>query len=44
MALVHNLFIDFNTAYGSVKIEVLYNNLLEFGIYKKQVKLIKMRE
>jgi hypothetical protein len=39
---VHQLFIDFKKAYDSVKREVLYNILLEFGIPKKQVRLIKM--
>jgi hypothetical protein len=39
---VHQLFIDFRKAYDSVKGEVLYNILLEFGIPKKLVKLIKM--
>jgi hypothetical protein len=39
---VHQLFIDFNKAYDSVKGEVLYNILVEFGIPKKLVRLIKM--
>jgi hypothetical protein len=39
---VHQLFIDFNKAYASVKREVLYNILLEFDIPKKLVRLIKM--
>jgi hypothetical protein len=42
MGCVHQLFIDFEKAYDSVKGEVLYNILLEFGIPKKLVKLIKM--
>jgi hypothetical protein len=40
--LVHQLFIDFKKAYDSVKREVLYNILLQFGIPKKLVRLIKM--
>jgi hypothetical protein len=39
---VHQLFIDFKKAYDSVKREVLYNILLEFGIPKRLVRLIKM--
>jgi hypothetical protein len=39
---VHQLFIDFKKAYDSVKREVLYNILLEFGIPKNLVRLIKM--
>jgi hypothetical protein len=39
---VHQLFIDFKKAYDSIKREVLYNILLEFGILKKQLMLIKM--
>jgi hypothetical protein len=39
--MVHQLFIDFKTAYDSVKREVLYNILLEFGIPKKLIRLIK---
>jgi hypothetical protein len=39
---VHQLFIDFRKACDSVKREVLYNILLEFGIPKKLVRLIKM--
>jgi hypothetical protein len=40
--MVHMLFIDFKKAYDSVKREVLYNILLEFGIPEKLVWLIKM--
>jgi hypothetical protein len=39
---VHQLFIDFKKACDPVKREVLYNILLEFGIPKKLVRLIKM--
>jgi sorting nexin-29 len=39
---VHQLFIDFKKAYDSIKTEVLYNIVLEFGIPKKLVRLIKM--
>jgi hypothetical protein len=38
---VHQLFIDFKKAYDSVKSEVIYI-LLEFGIPKELVRLIKM--
>jgi hypothetical protein len=38
----HQLFIDFKKACDSVKREVLYSILLEFGIPKKLVRLIKM--
>jgi hypothetical protein len=40
--MVHQLFIDIKKAYDPVKREVLYNILLEFGIPKKLVRLIKM--
>jgi hypothetical protein len=39
---VHQLFIDFKKAYDSVKREVLCNILLEVGVPKKLVRLIKM--
>jgi hypothetical protein len=39
---VHQLFIDFNKAYDSVRWEVLYNILIEFGMPVKLVRVIKM--
>jgi hypothetical protein len=39
---VHQLFIDFKKAYDSVRREVLYNILIEFGIPRKLTGLIKM--
>jgi hypothetical protein len=39
---VNQLFTDFKKAYDSVKREALYNILLEFGIPKKLVRLIKV--
>jgi hypothetical protein len=39
---VHQLFIDFRKAYDSVRREVLYSILIEFGIPRKLVGLIKM--
>jgi hypothetical protein len=41
---VHELFIDFKKAYDSVRREVLYNILMEFGIPMKLVRLVKMYE
>jgi hypothetical protein len=38
---VHQLFIDFKKAYDSVRREVLYNILIEFGIPRKLVGQIK---
>jgi hypothetical protein len=40
---VHQLNIDFKKAYDSVRREVLYNILIEFGVPMKLVRLIKMR-
>jgi hypothetical protein len=39
---VHQLFIDFTKAYDSVRREVLYNILVEFGVPIKLVRLIKI--
>jgi hypothetical protein len=39
---VHQIFIDFKKTYDSVKREVLYNILLEFGTPNKLVRIIKM--
>jgi hypothetical protein len=39
---VHQLFVDFKKAYDSVRREVLFNILIEFGIPLKLVRLIKM--
>jgi hypothetical protein len=39
---IHELFIDFKKAYDSVRKEVLYNILTEFGVPMKLVRLIKM--
>jgi hypothetical protein len=39
---VHQLFIDLKKAYDSVRREVLYNSLIEFGGPMKLVRLIKM--
>jgi hypothetical protein len=39
---VHQLFIDFKKAHDSVKREVLYNILIEYGITKRKISLKKM--
>jgi hypothetical protein len=39
---VYQLLTDFKKAYDSVKREALYNIVIEFGIPKKLVRLIKM--
>jgi hypothetical protein len=39
---VHQLSIDFKKAYDAVRREVLYRILIEFGIPRKLVRLIKM--
>jgi hypothetical protein len=39
---VHQLFIDFKKAYNSDRREALYNILIEFGIPRKLVGLIKL--
>ena len=39
---VHQLFINFKKAYDSVRWEVLYKILIEFGIPRKLVRIIKM--
>jgi hypothetical protein len=39
---VHQLFIDFKKAYDSVRREVLYEVLIEFGVPMKLVWLIKL--
>ena len=36
---VHQQFIDFKKAYDSVRREVLYNIIIEFGVPKKLVRL-----
>ena len=40
--MVHQLFVDFKKVYDSVRWEVLYNILMEFGIAMKLVRLIKL--
>jgi len=39
---MHRLFIDFKKVYDSVRREVLYNILIDFGIPMKLERLIKM--
>jgi len=39
---VHQFFIDLKKAYDSIRREVLYNILIEFGIVMKLVRLMKM--
>jgi hypothetical protein len=39
---VHQLFIDFKRTYDSVRTEVLYNILTEFGVTMKLDRFIKM--
>jgi len=39
---VHQIFIDLKKAYDSVKREVLYNILLQFGTPKNVVRLIQV--
>jgi hypothetical protein len=39
---VHRLFIDFEKAYESVRREVLYNIVTEFGVSIKLIRLIKI--
>jgi len=39
---VHQLFVDFKKAYDSIRREVLYNILIEFGIPINMVRLLLM--
>jgi hypothetical protein len=39
---VHQLFVAFKKAYDSVRREVLYNILVEFGVFMNLVRLISM--
>jgi len=39
---VHQHFVDFKKAYDSVRKDVLYKILIEFGIPRKLARLIKM--
>jgi hypothetical protein len=38
----HQLFVDFKKAYDSIRREVIYNILIEFGVPVKLVRPIKM--
>ena len=40
---MHQLFIDFKTAYDSIRREIFYSIFIVFGIPMKLVRLIKMR-
>ena len=39
---VHRLFIDLKKAFDSVRREVLYNILIQFGVHMKLLRLIKV--
>jgi hypothetical protein len=39
---LHQVFVDFKKAYDSVRREILYNILIEFGVPMKLVRLIEM--
>ena len=39
---MHQLYIDVKKAYDSITRDVLYNNLIEFGVQMNLVRLIKM--
>jgi hypothetical protein len=39
---VHHLFIDFEKAYDLIRRDILYNILIEFGVPRKLVRLIKL--
>jgi hypothetical protein len=41
--VMHQLFVDLKKAYDSIRREVLYNILIEFGIPLKLVRLIKVQ-
>jgi hypothetical protein len=40
--IVHQLFTNFGKAYDSMRKELLYNILIEYGILLKLLRLIKM--